>query len=468
MPRGGTSAPRRRTPGPNSGAQADPSDELAAIGARIRELRLARGLRQAEVAGDDMSVAYVSRIEAGQRRADTRLLAIIAERLGTTAAHLLTGRDADDDNRLVLALRYAEMALRSGELAEAERQLHDVMREPLRGRWLDEARALLAGTYEAQGKLTEAAELYEQLGGSPDGTGWLRARIGLCRCYREAGDLARAIDIGEQAQSQLIERGLAGLDEALQLTLTVAAAYFERGDVFHATRLCQHVVAAAEERGTPAARGSAYWNASVIAYNQGDHREAVRLAEKALALFGEGDDARNLSRLRLQLGTSLLAEDPPAVDAAEEQLTRARLDLVAAGAGQVDLARCDADLAHARLLAGDLDAAERLADQAESEATDAPLALAHVHALRARIAVARGDVATARSSYRSAVTALTGASADREAAQFWYQLGVELDDVGEADEAHDAYRRAGASLGLRSTPLVALTGNRMTAGPQPE
>jgi tetratricopeptide (TPR) repeat protein len=460
VPRGGTSAPRRRTPGPNAGASADPADELAAIGARIRELRLARGLRQAEVAGDDMSVAYVSRIEAGQRRADTRVLAIIAERLGTTAAHLLTGRDPDDDNRLVLALRYAEMALRSGELAESERQLRDVMREPLRGRWLDEARALLAATYEAQGKLGEAADLYEQLGGATDGTGWLRARIGLCRCYREAGDLARAIDIGEHAQAQLLERGLAGLDEALQLTLTMAAAYYERGDVFHATRLCQQVVAAAEERGTPAARGSAYWNASVIAYNQGDHREAVRLAEKALALFGEGDDARNLSRLRLQLGTSLLAEDPPAVDAAEQQLTRARLDLVAAGAGQVDLARCDADLAHARLLAGDLDEAERLADQAQAEAVDAPLALAHVHALRARIRVARGDVPAARSSYRSAVTALTGASADREAAQFWYQLGVELDAVGEADEARDAYRRAGASLGLRSAAVVSPAGER--------
>ena len=455
MPRGGTSAPRRRTPSANAAAATDTSDELVALGARIRELRLARGLRQAEVAGEEMSVAYVSRIEAGQRRADTRVLGIIAERLGTTAAHLLTGRDPDDDNRLVLALRYAEIALRAGELAEAERQLLDVANESVRGRWRDEADALLAATYEAQGRLAEAAELYERLGSTTDGPGWLRARIGLCRCYREAGDLAKAIDIGEQAHAQLDERGLAGLDEALQLTLTMAAAYFERGDVFHATRLCQHVVAAAEERGTPAARGSAYWNASVIAYNQGDHHEAVRLAERALALFGEGDDARNLSRLRLQLGTSLLAEDPPAVEAAEQQLTRARHELVAGGAGQVDLARCDADLAHARLLAGDLDEAERLVDQAEQEAVDAPLALAHAHVLRARIAVARGDVPAGRASYRAAVAALTGASADREAAQLWYQLGAELDEVGDPGEARDAYRRAGASLGLRTTNSVA-------------
>ena len=451
MPRGGTSSPRRRAPSTASAAGAEGSDELVAIGSRIRELRLARGLRQAEVAGDDISVAYVSRIEAGQRRADSRVLAVIAERLGTTPEQLLTGRDPDDDNRLVLALRYAEMALRTGEVAEAERQLRDLAAEPLRGRWREEAQALLAATYEAQGRLAEAADLYEELGGAADGPGWLRARIGLCRCYREAGDLARAIDVGERAQAQLAERGLDGLDEALQLTLTLAAAYFERGDVFHATRLCQQVVAAAEQRGTPAARGSAYWNASVIAYNTGDHHEAVRLAEKALALFGEGDDARNLSRLRLQLGTSLLAQDPPAVEAAEEQLTRARLDLVAAGAGQVDVARCDADLGYARLLAGDLDEAERLAAQSIAEATEAPLALAHAHALHARIAVARGDADAARASYRSATAALTGASADREAAQLWYQLGAELDEVGDGDGACDAYRRAAASLGLRAS-----------------
>ncbi|MDQ1748184.1 MAG: hypothetical protein QOD07_2447 [Frankiaceae bacterium] len=460
MPRGGTSGPRRRTPSTTSGSAAAGADELVAIGSRIRELRLARGLRQAEVAGDDISVAYVSRIEAGQRRPDSRVLAVIAERLGTTPSQLLTGRDPDDDDRVVLALRYAEIALRTGEPAEAERQLNDLVTESLRGRWQEEAQALLAATYEAQGRLAEAADLYEQLGGAADGPGWLRARIGLCRCYREAGDLARAIDVGERAQAELAERGLDGLDESLQLTLTMAAAYFERGDVFHASRLCQQVVAAAEERGTPAARGSAYWNASVIAYNIGDHREAVRLAEKALALFGEGDDARNLSRLRLQLGTSLLASEPPAVKAAEQQLSRARIDLVAAGAGQVDLARCDADLGYARLLSGDLDEAARLAEQSLAEAAEAPLALAHAHALQARIAVARGDVDAARTSYRAAVAALTGASADREAAQLWYQLGAELDEVGDGDGACDAYRRAAASLGLRASVAPALAGKQ--------
>ncbi|MDQ1685787.1 MAG: hypothetical protein QOC82_2524, partial [Frankiaceae bacterium] len=52
------------------------------------------------------------------------------------------------------------------------------------------------------------------------------------------------------------------------------------------------------------------------------------------------------------------------------------------------------------------------------------------------------------------VTALTGANADREAAQLWYQLGAELDEVGDGSGACDAYRRAGASLGLRAGAAV--------------
>ncbi|WP_414690010.1 helix-turn-helix domain-containing protein, partial [Nocardioides sp.] len=41
-----------------------------ALGARLRSARLRAGLTQSQVAGSDLSTAYVSRIEAGQRRPD--------------------------------------------------------------------------------------------------------------------------------------------------------------------------------------------------------------------------------------------------------------------------------------------------------------------------------------------------------------------------------------------------------------
>lgn len=62
-----------------------------ALGRRIQAARIARGLTQRELADGEVSVAYISRIESGQRRPDVRLLERMAERLGTTSVALVTG-----------------------------------------------------------------------------------------------------------------------------------------------------------------------------------------------------------------------------------------------------------------------------------------------------------------------------------------------------------------------------------------
>ena len=50
------------------------------LGDRLRQARQRAGLTQAQVAGDTVSVGYVSRIESGQRRPDPQLLETIAGR----------------------------------------------------------------------------------------------------------------------------------------------------------------------------------------------------------------------------------------------------------------------------------------------------------------------------------------------------------------------------------------------------
>jgi ribosome-binding protein aMBF1 (putative translation factor) len=44
----------------------------AELGQRIRAARVAKGWTQTQLAGDDISVGYVSRIESGQRRPNSR------------------------------------------------------------------------------------------------------------------------------------------------------------------------------------------------------------------------------------------------------------------------------------------------------------------------------------------------------------------------------------------------------------
>ena len=57
-------------------------DELLRVGRRLRELRLAAGLTQAELAGPRFSHAYVSVLEAGRREPSNSAVEYFAQRLG--------------------------------------------------------------------------------------------------------------------------------------------------------------------------------------------------------------------------------------------------------------------------------------------------------------------------------------------------------------------------------------------------
>jgi tetratricopeptide (TPR) repeat protein len=429
----------------------DPS----ALGGRVRDLRRRRGLTQGELAAGALSTAYVSRIEAGQRRPEPKVVQLLAERLGTTPDYLLTGLTTDEADEARLALRYAELALHSGESADAEAQLQRLLAAdairlgPLR----PHAELLRARALENLGRLDEAIHSLEELRELPTGADFLDVHVSLSRCYREAGDLARSIEIGEQALRDVEALGLAGSDDAIRLTVTVAAAYFERGDGAYAAHLCQKALEDTEQTASPAARAATLWNSSVIASERGRTQLAIDLAERALGLLSEGDDDRAVARLRLQLGLILLREQPPDVDGAEVALGRARPDL-AETASAVDVARCDAALALARLHRGAPDEARALALQAMELAGDASLVVADCEIVLGQVSAAEGDADDARRYYRSAVATLTAASGDRNAATAWFELAALLEDAGDVEGALQAYRSAAASAGVRPAATV--------------
>ena len=60
-------------------------------------------------------MAYLSRIESGQRRAGTELLETLAARLGVTLDYLAYGEGWQDASRLELQLDHAELSLAGGE-----------------------------------------------------------------------------------------------------------------------------------------------------------------------------------------------------------------------------------------------------------------------------------------------------------------------------------------------------------------
>jgi transcriptional regulator with XRE-family HTH domain len=428
--------------------------DLVELGVRIRGLRLTRGMTQADVAGKDLSVAYMSRIEGGTRRPDLAMLKVIAQRLDTTAEYLVTGIEPKEADEARLSLRYAELALESGEPVEAERASAEVLANPRVARLLDigfDAAFLHARALEVLGRLDDAVVELERLRPAAETSGrWPQAMMALSRCYREGGDLNRAIDVGEATLERLRQVTLAGMDDAVQVELTVAAAYFERGDEMHAIALCRHALERADEAGSPKARAAAYWNASVMQSRRGSHREAITLADKALAILSEGSDARNLARLRLQLGIFLLRAADGDSRQAERHLRKARRELAASSGSSVDIARCDAYLAQARLDLGDADAAVQLAESAlESIGAVSPSVAADAHLVLARAAATAGEKVAVRQHYRAAASAMAAAASDRAVAQIWLEFAYLLDEVGDQNLARDSYRRAAVSSGLQ-------------------
>jgi tetratricopeptide (TPR) repeat protein len=427
----------------------------AKLGQRIRAARVAKGLTQGELAGEHVSIAYVSRIESGHRRPNPKVLGELASRLDLPVEQLLMGVAPKELDEIRLGLDYAELSLESGQGKEAEAQAREATdRADAAG--LDDlaerGRYLHARATEALGELDDAIiELESLIEQATNRTLSARAGIALSRCYRESGDLTKAIETGERILDQLSASGLDSCDEGVQMAVTLAAAYFERGDVGHALRVCRRAIVRAEELGSPTARASAYWNASILEAERGHHCDAIPLAERALALLGEGNDARNLARLRTELGIMQLHVDPPQVLEAQQNLEQAAREMAWSSAAPVDVARNDIALCHALLLIGDFDQVRELSAQIYDAVLEhAPAVAADARSIQGQAYAAQGDTREAVLAYREAVHILTAVGADRGAAQLWFNLAGLLEDVGEMDAAREAYKSAASSVGLLS------------------
>lgn len=427
-----------------------------ALGRRLRAARLARGLTQSDVAHDLMSVAFLSRIEAGHRGPTAAALVALAERLDVTVESLLGEPDRHVVDEIRLALDYAELSLESGQPADAETHLQQALEKLDTSRidgMRDRARLLHARALEATQREDDAIVELEELADDAQANGVVRIKAGiaLSRIYRETGDLGRAIECGQRVMTYVEEAGLDSCDEAVQLAVTLAAAHFERGDTGHAVRMCQKAITRAESLGTSKARASAYWNASAMQARRGDVAAAVPLAERALALLGEGQDARNLALLRGEVGRLQLELDPPALDDARHNLEQAAAEMEWSPSTSSDRAQVLLGLARAAFLSGDVPASRDLVAQVHTVANGhLPLAEAEAWALLGSTYASEGDSAEASSCFQRAVLTLSAIGADRSAAQLWFDLADLLDGVGLTEAASDAYRRAAASTGLRA------------------
>ncbi|QIG45032.1 helix-turn-helix domain-containing protein [Nocardioides anomalus] len=432
----------------------DPSQ----LGARIKATRVSLGLTQAELAGKEASIAFLSRIETGQRRPGPELLGSLAERLGVTVEFLVIGEGWEDARRLELQLDHAELSLVGGEAEQALLQVRDALTSVSLdnvpgGR--NRARYVEAAALDTLGQPQAAQAMQALLADVSDPAIRLKAATALCRIWREQGQLERAIACARGELGDMAD-GVLASEEGVRLAVTLAAALYMSGRTAEAAELCDRAIAESERLSSPLARASAYWNASTIRANSGDVAEALTLAKRALHLLESTERVRDLGRLRTQMVWIQLQTDEPQLDDAREQLRLADTELDWSEAGPADRARNQIVQAKAMLMAGEAEECRAVA-QAVLATADDDLVIIRTEALTllGQAAWSLDDREGAQASYRQAIMLLTGAGADREAAQMWFELGTLAAQAGLLAESADAFRRAAASTGLSARlPVV--------------
>lgn len=243
-----------------------------ALGRRIKKLRLERGLSQAQLAEPELSSAYISLIESGDRQPSDRALAFIAERLGLTLDELASGSPAGFQVEVELRLQRVRCDVDEGRLDDAQATLSDVLRLVRRHKLKRaEARALelVAAITEKTDGPQEALRVYEQAENLwADDQLHLRfvTVTGIARCTHQLGDAQMALHILDSYRHQL----------------------------------------EASEKPDPLALMQTYTATIYPAFAAGLPHRAAQAAREALALEARVDDPDHIACMHLTVARSLL------------------------------------------------------------------------------------------------------------------------------------------------------------------
>src|SRR5919204_1544050 len=96
------------------------------LGERLRQLRVAAGLTQSDLAGDRFSKEYVSQIERGKTKPTRETIQWLADRLGVDAGFLANGVSADERGRVDAALARADALLGARRNEEALEEFENI------------------------------------------------------------------------------------------------------------------------------------------------------------------------------------------------------------------------------------------------------------------------------------------------------------------------------------------------------
>ena len=429
--------------GPASAGVRGPRPSGARLGERLRQLRVAAGLTQTDIAGERFSKEYISQIERGKTRPTAETIDWLALRLGVDAGFLASGVSADQRAKAETILARADALLEEhefdnaiGEYAKALPAVLGTGSSELQVRALNGEAMARAQTGDVKGALAllgDSRALVEGEEFSDIDRAEVLYRLGVCRYMLSS--ISTAVGLFNESLT-LAERSGLPCD---QLRLNVFAwrsrCYRRQRDYEAAREDVERALELAEAMHDARALGQAYFQASMLAERDGHWVLARTYAEKAKTQYEELADRANVGRLLNNLGgiEFLLGKPEQAVEhlkhafavaleiGRNEEAATAISSLAQVHLRTGDSKRAEEQAMHALELIGDRDdmldevgnarlvlgrallLQERL-DEAESALGDAEDAFSQLSSASHRAAawIAQGDLATRRGDERRA------------------------------------------------------------------
>jgi len=282
----------------------------ARLGERVRQLRVAAGLTQTDLAGDRFSKEYVSQIERGKTRPTRETIEWLAAKLGVDAGFLERGVSADERSRVETMLARAE-ALTNAERYEESIEEYDNLQTALlaTGAVDLEVRALTGRAWATveSGDVRGGLATFEharQLAERPEFSDIDRAdllyRMGYCR-YKLSSN-ATALGLFNEALALAEGSGLPCDALRAEIFHSRALCYRKQRDFEAAREDVERALELAEGLNDKRTAADIYFQASIIADREGHWVLARSYAERAKSAYEELSDRGNLGRLLNNLG----------------------------------------------------------------------------------------------------------------------------------------------------------------------
>lgn len=362
------------------------------LGVRLRELRRARGLTQAQLAGTELSDAFISQLETGKTGASVHTVRMLAQRLGVPTDSLMETREAQTDT-LEATLLLGERALAAGKPKEALEIIEPVAERPggvLRAKFQRlEGRALVALVDDRSDRavvLLSAAERMFRAVGQTELE--IRTRFDLARAHLRRGENDEAASLARECLRALERTEVVDRTLELQIHVHLITMHNVHGDFETADLFARRALKLAEELSDEPSLGELYASLASTRFNQGDSEAALVYAHKALAVY-EGIERKhaiigalnNLAWIATGRGQYVRAED--CLDRAEALAAEARAVYLPGV-----LAETRAELQLAR---GDVEGALRYAERAlEVTPEDSPTRKCGALMVKARALASKG------------------------------------------------------------------------------